>query len=502
MADTVRLEGTESSELVLPDTHFSTTGSFVIERAGQKTRLEVSASGNKTMAIFDGENLWTYIVNTRTYQKVSKAPGPASDQFGRLKVSRDPALFHDAKVEREETLQLDKVPVVCYVVQAAYDSMPGNLRARDISRTVWIAKDDYTVLRDTWDFYSVVGTGLATAKAHISDEYTAVKWGMPIPDERFVFTPPPGSTQVVLAPGSSAAAVPRLSPAELVHEVKPEYTGEGRAAGLQGTVSLYVEFDGGHPRIVQVMQGLGLGLDENAVEAVEKWEYSRSPGSQEIDVQFRLDPPAPWSVAGEAYTVPVDTTKKRVVKPVPTRYIPPDASACAATGDVELGLVIGADGNPREIARTRGDTGPLADAAVKAVEGWHFQPATVDGEPAEAHGEVELECRHEGMLLENEKGKLPVYRVGGGVSAPVLLSKVEPEYSEQARQEKLQGSVQLYVQISPTGNPTGIRVVKSLGSGLDQKAMEAIKRWRFKPGMKDGQPVAVEATIDVNFKLL
>ena len=58
--------------------------------------------------------------------------------------SDDPALFHDATVEREETLQLDKVPVPCYVVHATYDSMPGNPRAREISRTVWIAKDDYT----------------------------------------------------------------------------------------------------------------------------------------------------------------------------------------------------------------------------------------------------------------------------------------------------------------------------------------------------------------------
>ena len=95
-----------------------------------------------------------------------------------------------------------------------------------------------------------------------------------------------------------------------------------------------------------------------------------------------------------------------------------------------------------------------------------------------------------------------VYRVGGGVSAPVLLSKTEPEYSEEARKAKHQGTVMLYVQIDPSGHATNIKVVKSLGLGLDEKAMEAVAKWKFSPGKKDGKPVTVEATIEVNFRLL
>ena len=95
-----------------------------------------------------------------------------------------------------------------------------------------------------------------------------------------------------------------------------------------------------------------------------------------------------------------------------------------------------------------------------------------------------------------------VYRVGGGVSAPVLLSKTEPEYSEEARKAKHQGTVMLYVQIDPSGHATNIRVVKSLGLGLDEKAIEAVNKWKFSPGKKDGKPVTVEATIEVNFRLL
>jgi TonB family protein len=95
-----------------------------------------------------------------------------------------------------------------------------------------------------------------------------------------------------------------------------------------------------------------------------------------------------------------------------------------------------------------------------------------------------------------------VFRVGGGVTAPALLAKVEPEYSEEARKAKYQGTVLLYVQVSPEGRAVNMRVLHSLGLGLDEKAMEAVKKWRFKPGTKDGKPVTVEAQIEVNFRLL
>jgi TonB family protein len=94
-----------------------------------------------------------------------------------------------------------------------------------------------------------------------------------------------------------------------------------------------------------------------------------------------------------------------------------------------------------------------------------------------------------------------VFRVGKGVAPPVLLSKTEPEYSEQARKARYQGSVMLYVQIDPSGEPTNIKVVRALGLGLDQKAMEAIAKWKFRPGSKEGNPVTVEATIEVSFRL-
>jgi TonB family protein len=94
------------------------------------------------------------------------------------------------------------------------------------------------------------------------------------------------------------------------------------------------------------------------------------------------------------------------------------------------------------------------------------------------------------------------YKPGGGVSAPIALVKPEPEYSEEARKAKWSGSVTVQIVVDENGLPQDIQVTKALGMGLDQKAIEAVKRWRFKPGMKDGKPVPVIATIEVNFRLL
>jgi len=94
------------------------------------------------------------------------------------------------------------------------------------------------------------------------------------------------------------------------------------------------------------------------------------------------------------------------------------------------------------------------------------------------------------------------YRIGGGVSPPSVIQKVEPEYSEEARKAKFQGTVILFVVVDEKGNPRDLKVIRPLGLGLDQKAIEAVEKWKFRPGMRDGKPVAVQATIEVNFRLL
>lgn len=94
-----------------------------------------------------------------------------------------------------------------------------------------------------------------------------------------------------------------------------------------------------------------------------------------------------------------------------------------------------------------------------------------------------------------------VYRVGGGVTPPKALFQPDPEYSEEARKAKYQGVVTLSVVVGPDGRPHDMHVVRSLGMGLDEKALEAVRSWKFEPAKKDGQPVAVMVAIEVNFRL-
>ena len=94
-----------------------------------------------------------------------------------------------------------------------------------------------------------------------------------------------------------------------------------------------------------------------------------------------------------------------------------------------------------------------------------------------------------------------VFRVGGGVSAPSIVYRVEPTYSEEARKAKYQGVVVLSAIVRKDGTIEILKVVRGLGLGLDENAIQALKQWKFRPGMKNGVPVDVALNIEVNFSL-
>jgi TonB family protein len=94
-----------------------------------------------------------------------------------------------------------------------------------------------------------------------------------------------------------------------------------------------------------------------------------------------------------------------------------------------------------------------------------------------------------------------VFHVGGGVSAPKPVFSPDPEYSEEARKAKYQGTVVLGLVVGPDGRPRDMKVLRSLGLGLDEKAIEAVKNWRFDPAVKDNKPVAVYISVEVDFRL-
>jgi len=94
-----------------------------------------------------------------------------------------------------------------------------------------------------------------------------------------------------------------------------------------------------------------------------------------------------------------------------------------------------------------------------------------------------------------------LYRVGGGVTAPVALNNVEAEFSDEARRAKYQGVCIISLIVDAQGNPQNPRVVRALGMGLDEKALEAVRKYKFRPAMKGDTPVPVMISVEVNFRL-
>jgi serine/threonine-protein kinase len=127
------------------------------------------------------------------------------------------------------------------------------------------------------------------------------------------------------------------------------------------------------------------------------------------------------------------------------------------------------------------------------------QPAVRPKSKAAAHQPTNPYPKPQGV--SDAAKQVPAHRVGNGASAPSLIAKVPAEYSEAARKLRAQGKVLLSIVIQPDGTARDFRVLTSLGYGLDEKAIENVRKWRFKPGMKDGKPVPAEGQAEVSFRL-
>jgi protein TonB len=92
-------------------------------------------------------------------------------------------------------------------------------------------------------------------------------------------------------------------------------------------------------------------------------------------------------------------------------------------------------------------------------------------------------------------------KIGGGVSSPELIFKVDPEFSEEARRAKFMGIVLVNLIVDQQGRPENVHVLRGVGMGLDEKAVAAVKQYKFRPAKENGKPVAVELNVEVNFQI-
>ena len=103
--------------------------------------------------------------------------------------------------------------------------------------------------------------------------------------------------------------------------------------------------------------------------------------------------------------------------------------------------------------------------------------------------------------LASPEGEYPLFSVGGATQGPRMIYKVEPTYTAAARDAGLEGTVVLALEVWEDGQARNIRIVRSLGLGLDERAIEAVMKWRFKPAEREGQPVRVAAEVQIRYRL-
>jgi TonB family protein len=215
---------------------------------------------------------------------------------------------------------------------------------------------------------------------------------------------------------------------------------------------------------------------------------------------------------------------KVVVAPRPISVVrpkyPKEARKRKIEGPVVVRATVALDGSLRDITVVSGDP-ILADAALEAVRQWRYQPSKVNGEPVEAQHEITVTFKRDQSTAylgpDDLSPDVPLEppadiqaRILAGefiagsskeVTHPGTIYSANPEYSETARKLKYQGTCILGLIVGADGIPLSVWITRPAGEGLDEKSIEAVKRWRFQPATKDGEPVAVFLNVETTFHL-
>jgi TonB family protein len=371
--------------------------------------------------------------------------------------------------------------------------------------------------------------------------------------------PDPAGASRRLSPPASPAASPDgfyragngVSQPIPVSKAEPEYSPAARKLLTEGTVVLQIVVQpDGTPRDFRVMRSLGYGLDEKAIEAVRRWRYT--PGMKDgnavsavatIEINFSMglrNVPDRWASGRMAFALEAGVTP-----PVAKDGAMPKTVREVGDEGVVLNFTVDSNGSVKNIHSIYGSQS-ASELLARSLTNWKFQPAVKSGQSVEATGTV-LFAKGKGDEAANRllsPSPLPrmsspaaaangggsnarptilaerdpdgairapvapggvsagsVYRPGGGVSAPAVTSQVPPEYSQEAQNARRGGTVVLSVVVDAEGYARDIKVLESLGMGLDQKAIEAVQKWRFRPGYKDGRAVNVLMQVEVLFRV-
>jgi len=224
-----------------------------------------------------------------------------------------------------------------------------------------------------------------------------------------------------------------------------------------------------------------------------------------------IKPAAPTPNADGVYHLGPGITPPELLNAVPALY-PPGAAESDPPHNCTIEAVVGIDGVPTSVHAINPNPGPYEESAIAAVKESRFKPGTLDGNPVPVL--VRIRVPFIGLALAIPRVLTRVGRFPDaspqlrnrmaqqpGYTPPRPVHTASPEYSEEARRKKIQGNVMVSVLVNEEGVPVDPRVERSLGYGLDEKALEAALQYQFKPAMRDGQPVAMRIMIEESFKL-
>lgn len=188
--------------------------------------------------------------------------------------------------------------------------------------------------------------------------------------------------------------------------------------------------------------------------------------------------------------------------PIPSDYpvvdYPKGLPTPLPEGTVSVSATVNEQGRVDSVVIVHPMNPELNAAAIAAVSHWKFKPATKDGTPITTQVSVDVVFTSpHPYTVVNGIDRLHV----GGVTPPRAIYAPDPEYTTAAKNAKIHGTVPLWLVVTAEGLPEYVHVARSLDSGLDQAAVDAVKQWRFAPAMKNGKPVAIAIAIEVNFRL-
>jgi TonB family protein len=223
-----------------------------------------------------------------------------------------------------------------------------------------------------------------------------------------------------------------------------------------------------------------------------RWRVALERASGEPQV-VRMPEAAPGV---KRITVGGNVQRARLKNEVRPEY-PPLAKQARIQGSVRFSLIIATDGTVRNITLLSGHP-LLVQPATEAVKQWVFEQTLLNGEPVEVVSEAEVRFEPlEPLAQPVMEGN--AYRIGGGVSAPVPISRKEPEFPKGADPQVTNALVLLSIVIAKDGSVTNVEPLRG-DPAFFENAIECVKQWKFSPGMKDGEPVPVHARVEVNFR--